>query len=125
LVRYCYSVAPKVVSPWVSAMTFQRMDIVYLSRLASNHTRTTAHLQRINIVNDALCRCSPDHGTVDNIVWTCGLHSRERLQLFSNYTARGIQINIPIRDFLSGTRLCVLESYHSVFRFHFLSSLIY
>jgi hypothetical protein len=44
--RYCYSIVTRV--------AISRLAI---SRLASNHTCTRAHLQRIHVVQDALCRC--------------------------------------------------------------------
>jgi hypothetical protein len=43
-------------------------------RLASNHTGTQAHLQRINVVQDALCQCAMGYDTIDHGLWECGLH---------------------------------------------------
>jgi hypothetical protein len=57
-------------------------------RLASNHTGTRAHLQRINVVQDALCQCAAeiDHGSsIRDILAT---HNIVALMLIFEYTQR-------------------------------------
>jgi hypothetical protein len=46
----------------------ERVFLVAMCRLASNHTATWAHLQRINVVQDALCQCAMGYGNVSYIV---------------------------------------------------------
>jgi hypothetical protein len=36
----------------------ERVFLLAVFRLASNYTDTRAHLQRINVVQDALCQCA-------------------------------------------------------------------
>jgi hypothetical protein len=42
----------------------ERIFLVAMSTLASNHTGTQADLQRINVVEDALCRCAMGYDTL-------------------------------------------------------------
>jgi hypothetical protein len=48
----------------------ERVFLVAMSRLASNHTGTRAHLQRINVV----CQCAMGYDTIDYGLWECELH---------------------------------------------------
>jgi hypothetical protein len=52
----------------------ERVFLVAMSKLASNHTGTRAHLQSINVVQDALCQCAMGYDTIDHGLWECGLH---------------------------------------------------
>jgi hypothetical protein len=53
--RYCYSILPRVlVETWMASAVDERVFLVAMSSLASNHTGTWAHLQKINVVQDAL-----------------------------------------------------------------------
>jgi hypothetical protein len=57
--RYCYSIVPRVsVEAWMASTVDERVFLVAMSRLASNHTGIRAHLQGINVVQDALCQCA-------------------------------------------------------------------
>jgi hypothetical protein len=57
--RYCCSIVPGVsLEAWMASTVDEKIFLVAMSRLASNHTGTQAHLQRINVVQDALCQCS-------------------------------------------------------------------
>jgi hypothetical protein len=47
---------------------------VAMFRLASNHTCTRAHLQRINVVQDALRQCAMEYDTINHGLWECKLH---------------------------------------------------
>jgi hypothetical protein len=52
---YCYAIVPRVsIEAWVATTVDKRVFLVAMSRLMSNHTGTRAHLQRINVVQDAL-----------------------------------------------------------------------
>jgi hypothetical protein len=63
---YCYSIVPRVsVDGWMASTVDERVFLVAMSRLASNHTGTRAHLQRINVVQDALCQCAMGYDTID------------------------------------------------------------
>jgi hypothetical protein len=56
-------------------MTFtvdERVFLVAMSRLASNHIGTRAHLQRINVVQDALYQCAMGYDTIDHGLWRYG-----------------------------------------------------
>jgi hypothetical protein len=56
--RYCYSIVTRVsVEAWVASTVDEMVLLVAISGLGSNHTCTRAHLQRIHVVQDALCRC--------------------------------------------------------------------
>jgi hypothetical protein len=56
--RYCYSIVTRVsVEAWVASTVDEMVLLVAISGLGSNHTCTRAHLQRIYVVQDALCRC--------------------------------------------------------------------
>jgi hypothetical protein len=50
----------------------ERVFLVAMSRLTSNHTGTRADLRRINVVEDALCQCAMGYDTIDYGLWECG-----------------------------------------------------
>jgi hypothetical protein len=58
----------------------ERVFLVAMSRLASNHTGTRTHLQGINVVQDALCQYAMGYDTID--LWSMGmwatLHTKKR-----------------------------------------------
>jgi hypothetical protein len=61
--RYCYSIVPRVsVEAYLASTVDERVFLVAMSRLTSNHTGTRAHLQRINVAQDALCQYAMGHG---------------------------------------------------------------
>jgi hypothetical protein len=73
--RYCCSIVPRVsLEAWMASALDERVFLVAMSRLASNHTGTRAHLQRTNVVQDALCQCAMGYDTIDRGLWECGLH---------------------------------------------------
>jgi hypothetical protein len=43
----------------------ERVFLVAMSILASNHPGTRSHLQRINVVQDALCQCAREYDTIE------------------------------------------------------------
>jgi hypothetical protein len=45
----------------------ERVFLEAMSRLASNHTGTRAHLQRINVVQNALCQCAMGYDTIETM----------------------------------------------------------
>jgi hypothetical protein len=86
--RYCYSIVPRVsVEAWMASMLELRVFLVALSRLASKHTVTQAHLQRINVVQDAQCALGYD--TINHELWECGLGSALRNELQETLRAAG------------------------------------
>jgi RNase H len=114
--RYCFSIMPQVsCTPWIVDMSLERKFIVYLARIASNHTRTGSHLQRINIVNDALCRCALDYETVDHIVWSCGLHDLPRRHLQDTLLDAGVEHSTPVRDLLASRNFVALKAIFEYF----------
>jgi hypothetical protein len=75
--RYCYSIVPSVsIEAWMASAVDERVFLVAMSRLASNHTSTRAHLLKINVVQDVLCQCAMGYDTNDH-----GLHCTLRKEL--------------------------------------------
>jgi hypothetical protein len=63
--RYCYSIIPRVsVEEWMASTVDERVFLVAMSRMY-NHIGTWAHLQRINVVQDALYQCAMGYDTND------------------------------------------------------------
>jgi hypothetical protein len=75
----------------------ERVFLVAMSRLASNHTDTRAHLQRIYVVQDAFCQCAMGYDTIDHGLWECKLHCTLRNELQEQFRAVGIDHGSPIR----------------------------
>jgi hypothetical protein len=82
----------------------ERVFLVAMSRLASNHTGTRAHLQRINFVQDAMAYDTIDHG-----LWECGLHCALRNELQDKLRAAGIDHGRSIRDILATRNMFALR----------------
>jgi hypothetical protein len=74
----------------------ERVFLVAMPRLASDHTGTRAHLQRINVVQEALCQCAMGYDTIDH-----GLHCALRNELQEKLRAAGIDHGSSIRDILA------------------------
>jgi hypothetical protein len=68
--------------------------------LASNHTGTRAHLQRIKAVQNALCQCAMGYDTIDHGLWECGLHYTIRKELQEKLRAAKIDHDRSIGDIL-------------------------
>jgi hypothetical protein len=63
--HYCYSIVPSVsVEARMASTVNERVFLVAISRLASNHTGTRVHLQRIDVVEDALSQCAMGYDTI-------------------------------------------------------------
>jgi ribonuclease HI len=78
--RYCYSVVPAVsVEAWMASAVDERVFLVAMSRLTSNHTGTRGHFRRINVVGNALCQCAMGYDTIDHGLWECGLKKHSGL----------------------------------------------
>jgi hypothetical protein len=89
--HYCYSIVPRVsVKAWMASTIDERVFLVAMSRLASNHNGTRAHLQRINVVEDVLCQCAMGYDSIDHGLWECGLHCALRNELQKKLRAAGI-----------------------------------
>jgi hypothetical protein len=82
----------------------ERVLLVAMSSLASNHTGTRAHLQRINVVQDALCQCAMGYDTIDH-----GLHCKLRNELQEKLWAAGIDHGMLIRDILAIRNMVALR----------------
>jgi hypothetical protein len=85
----------------------ERVFLVAMSRLASNHTSTRAHLQRIDVVEDALCQCARGYDTIDHGLWECGLYVRNELQ--EKLRAAGIDHGNSIRVILAMRNMVALR----------------
>jgi hypothetical protein len=102
VLRYCFSIIPRVsLEAWMASTVDERVFLVPMSRLASNHTGTRAHLQRINVVQDALCQCAMGYDAIDHGLWECGLHCALRNELQEKLRAAGIDHGSSIRDILA------------------------
>jgi hypothetical protein len=62
--------------------------LVVMSRLASNHTGT--HLQRRNVVQNALCQYAMGYDAIDQVLWVCGLHCTLKNELQEKLRDAGI-----------------------------------
>jgi hypothetical protein len=71
----------------------ERVFLVAMSRLASNHTGTRAQLERINVVQDAFCQCAMGYDTIDHGLWECGVHCALRNELQEKLLDRSRQVN--------------------------------
>jgi hypothetical protein len=108
--RYCCSIVPKVsLEAWMASTEDEMVFLVAISRLASNHTGTWAHLQRINVVQDALCKCAMWYDTIDHGLWECGLHCALRNELQEKLRAAGIDQGSSIRDILAMPNMVALK----------------
>jgi hypothetical protein len=85
------------------------LDEMALSRLASNHTGTWAHLQRINFVQDTFSQCAMGYDTIDHGLWECGLHSTLINKLQQKLQVAGIDHDSPIRDILTMRNMVALK----------------
>jgi hypothetical protein len=83
--------------------------LVAMSRLASNHTGTRAHLQRINVVQNALCQCAMGYDTIDHGLWKCGLHCALKNELQNKLWAAGMDHGTSIRDILAMRNMVALR----------------
>jgi hypothetical protein len=65
--RYRY---PRVsIEAWMVSTVDGRVFLVAMYRLVSNHTGTRPNLQRMNVVQDALCQCAMGYDTIDHGLW--------------------------------------------------------
>jgi hypothetical protein len=87
----------------------ERVFLVAISRLASNHTGTRAHLQRINVIQDALCQCAMWYDTIDHGLWECRLHCALRNELQEKLRAAGMDHGSSIRDILAISNMVALR----------------
>jgi hypothetical protein len=87
----------------------ERVFLVAMSRLVSNHTGTRAHLKRISVVQDALCQCVMGYDTIDHGVWEFGLHYALRNELTEKIGAAGIDHGSSIRDILAMRNMFALR----------------
>jgi hypothetical protein len=87
----------------------ERVFLVAMFRLVSNHTGTQAHLQIINVVQDALCQCAMGYDTIDHGLWECGLHCTLRNELQEKLRASGIVHGSSIRDILAMRNMVALR----------------
>jgi hypothetical protein len=55
--------------------------LLAMSWLASNYTGTRAHLQRINVVQNAFYQCTLGYDTINHGLWECGLQCTLRNEL--------------------------------------------
>jgi hypothetical protein len=108
--RYCSSIVPRVsIEAWMASTVDERVFLVVMCRLASNHTGTRSHLQRIYIVQDALCQCAMGYDTIHHGLWECELHCTLRNELQKKLRAAGIDHGKPIRDILANRNMVALR----------------
>lgn len=98
--RFTHSIMPKVsYKPYLLHTKLSRSQWTVLGRLLSNHYRRHSHLQRINIVDDALCVCGHNYETPDHMLWECTRYPRQ--QYTDALERLGISGGTPIRDILA------------------------
>jgi hypothetical protein len=62
---YVFSISPRVqLHVWFHRLGLDRLFITVVSRLISNRTQVKAHLNRIEIVREAVCGCEKNYETV-------------------------------------------------------------
>jgi hypothetical protein len=88
-------------------------------------TGARAHLQKINVFQDALCQCAMGYDTIDHGLWECGLHCALRNELQEKLRAAGIDHGRLIRDTIAMRNMVALRiifeySKDMVFFFFFL-----
>jgi hypothetical protein len=83
----------------------ERVFLVAMFRLASNHTGTRSHLQRINFVQYALCQCAMEFDTIDHKLWECELYCTLRNEL------QGMDHGKSIRDILAIRNMVAPKNY--------------
>jgi hypothetical protein len=108
--RYCYSIVPMVsVEAWIVSTVDEMVFLMAMSRFLSSHTDTRAHLQRINVVQDAHCQCAMGYDTIDHGLWECGLHCALRNELQEKLWTIGIDHGRSIRDILAMCNMVALR----------------
>jgi hypothetical protein len=93
----------------MAATIDERVFLVAMSRLASNHTGIRAHLQRINVIQDALCKCAMGYDKISHGRWECGLHCALRNELQKKLRFAGMDHGRSIRDILAMRNIVALR----------------
>lgn len=98
--RLTYSVRQRVHrTPWYAGLNWNRNAIVFGNRIASNHYRMAAHLNRIEIVGSALCDCGNDYATPDHALYDCELLYRD--DILRTLSRIGVPNGMPLRDMMA------------------------
>ena len=64
--------------PWFFNVDLSRKAIVSINRIRSNHTSLNCSLFRQKIVQTETCPCGEDIDSIDHIIWSCNLYTKER-----------------------------------------------
>jgi hypothetical protein len=86
----------------------KRVFLVAMSRLASNHTGSRAHLQRIHVVQDAFAS-TMGYDAIDHGLWEYELHCTLRNESQGKLRAAGIDHGRSIRDTLATRNMVALR----------------
>ena len=78
--------------PWFYKQNITRELIVSVNRLRANHYNLAASLARVNIINDAKCKCNDYEEEIDHVVWQCSVYNQERGELLQNLLLLNIQL---------------------------------
>lgn len=102
--RYFFSIQPVTKrKPWFEAFEghlLQRFEIRIANRLASNHYCLNHHLNRISIVDSALCSRCGDYESADHILFDCR-ELQHRDELVKHLIAAGAMKPLEIRGILA------------------------
>lgn len=70
--RYLYRIFQKVrYVPWFKYQKTNRFFITNICRLMTGHVRLNFHLNRLTLVDSAMCDCQTSHQTVNHVLFDC------------------------------------------------------
>jgi hypothetical protein len=101
-----FNLSSCAVSLWFHGLEVDRPFITVVTHLMSNHTQVKSHLNRINIVAEAVCGCGEDYETVDHILWSRSLYQAEWMELKSQLSEG--DISLCTRDMLASANRVIL-----------------
>jgi hypothetical protein len=79
------SIVPRVLKEACMASTVDEIVfLVTMSWLTSNHIGTRAHLQRINVVQDARWQCAMGYDIINHGLWKCDTSRQVNKRYFGN-----------------------------------------
>ena len=76
-------------SPWFNNFELDRKSITIINRIKSYHTRTKAHLLRMNVLDSDQCECGGIE-TIDHLIWECPKFAANRESFIKFMNTKGI-----------------------------------
>lgn len=72
-----YFIQPHVpIKPWFFKVKCSKLIVSQIIRMRLGHVCTPYHLAKLRIVEDNMCECGEDVGTLDHIFFSCSRHDR-------------------------------------------------